>query len=167
MKKFNKRYYHTPGEFFKDLTAIMQHRKEIRSMMKGDLLSDAFREQIMMAVTEVNGCRYCNYAHAKMALKAGISEEEIAHLADGVFEHCPPEEVPALFYAQHWAETNACPDEDARQKVLEVYGPEKTQAIELAMRMIRIGNLMGNTGDYILFRISFGRWGNDQASKQD
>jgi hypothetical protein len=29
----------------------------------------------------------------------------------------------------------------------------------LAMRMIQTGNLLGNTVDFILYRISFGRWG--------
>lgn len=31
----------------------------------------------MLAVTQVNGCRYCSYVHARMALQAGLSEQEI------------------------------------------------------------------------------------------
>jgi hypothetical protein len=31
--------------------------------------------------------------------------------------------------------------------------------IDLALRMIRVGNLLGNTFDYVLHRASFGRWG--------
>jgi hypothetical protein len=71
----------------------------------------------------------------------------------------PPEQLPALLYAQHWAETNANPDPETRQCVLEQYGEETLQAIELALRMIRMGNLMGNSWDYLLYRISFGRLG--------
>ena len=30
----------------------------------------------MLAVTSVEGCRYCSYFHSKLALKGGISQEE-------------------------------------------------------------------------------------------
>jgi hypothetical protein len=32
--------------------------------------------------------------------------------------------------------------------------------IEVVLRMMRMGNLIGNTLDYLLYRISFGRRGN-------
>ena len=159
-KRFNKRYYHSFGEIFRDTSAIMKRRSEVKSLMRGNVIGDAFRERIMLAVTEVNGCRYCQYAHAKMALKSGLTKDEIESMADGVFHHCPPEEVPALLYAQHWAEMNGKPDRQARQKVIDTYGEQAVSGMELAMRMIRMGNLMGNTWDYILFKISFGHWGN-------
>ena len=41
----------------------------------------------------------------------------------------------------------------------ETYGPQKAEAIETVLRIIRMGNLAGNTGDYLLYRFSFGRWG--------
>ena len=137
----------------------MKQRDQIKVLMQGELISNAFRERIMLTVTEVNGCRFCQYAHAKMALDAGLSQEEIETLSTGIFHHCPVEEVPALLYAQHWAETNANPERETRQHVIEIYGEEKVRAMEMAMRMIRMGNLLGNTWDYFLFRISFGRWG--------
>ena len=114
----------------------------------------------MLAVTEVNGCRYCAYAHARMALAAGVTRADVDALAGGDLDGSPPEEIPALIYAQHWAETGANPDPEARQRVLETYGQAKTEAIELAMRMIRVGNLTGNTCDYLMYRVSLGRWGN-------
>ena len=40
-----------------------------------------------------------------------------------------------------------------------VYGEEKAAAIHIVLRMIRMGNLMGNTADYILYRLTFGRAG--------
>lgn len=32
-----------------------------------------FKERIMLAVTEVNGCIMCSYVHTKLSLKAGLS----------------------------------------------------------------------------------------------
>jgi hypothetical protein len=41
----------------------------------------------------------------------------------------------------------------------ETYGAENAEAIETVLRLIRMGNLGGNTLDYWLYRLSFGRWG--------
>lgn len=159
-KPFTRRFYNHLGEILSDAKSIISTRKQVKSLMRDGSISNAFRERIMLAVTEVNGCRYCQYAHAKMALVAGLSEEEIITLSSGSFHNCPEDEVPALLYAQHWAENNGRPDVDTRQKIVEIYGERKVESMELAMRMIRMGNLLGNTWDYALFRVSFGRLGN-------
>ena len=112
----------------------------------------------MLAVTSVEGCRYCSYFHSKLALKDGISQEEIGQLLSGNLDGCPEEEALAVIYAQHWAESNANPDAEAVSKLQQVYGFEKSQAIHLMLRMIRLGNLLGNTWDYLLYRTSFGKW---------
>jgi AhpD family alkylhydroperoxidase len=159
VEKFKRRIYYGLSEPIVDLRAIVSRRKEIRSLMRGNTIDPAFRERLMLVVTEVNGCRYCSYAHARQALATGISQEEIAALGQGMFAGSPPEEVPALLYAQHWAEVNGKPDPALRERVVAQYGEQVTQAIELTLRMIRMGNLLGNTWDYILYRVSFGRWG--------
>ena len=112
----------------------------------------------MLAVTSVEGCRYCSYFHSKLALKGGITQGEIGKLLSGEVQDCPEEEHMAILYAQHWAESNACPDPEAVEKLEEIYGSERAEAIHLMLRMIRLGNLLGNTWDYLLYRISFGKW---------
>jgi AhpD family alkylhydroperoxidase len=157
--KFKRRTYRSLGEVMADMRAIVPRSREIRTLMRGEEISPAFRERLMLAVTQVNGCRYCFYGHARQALAQGISQEEIEALGQGMFDGSPPEEVPALLYAQHWAEANGKPDPAARARVVEQYGEQATEGIELALRMIRMGNLMGNTWDYVLYRLSFGQWG--------
>jgi len=127
--------------------------------MRGDVVTPAFRERLMLAVTAVNRCRYCSYAHAREALSAGISPGEIEALGQGMFAGSPTKEVPALLYAQHWAEMDGKPEAAVREGVVARYGEQAVGLIELALRMIRVGNLSGNTFDYLLYRISFGRWG--------
>ena len=39
-------------------------------------------------------------------------------------------------------------------------------ALETVLRMIRTGNLAGNTWDYLLFRLSNGRWGMLEQEKE-
>lgn len=158
-KSFTRRYYNRLGVIISDTKVIISKRKQIKSLMRSGNISNAFRERIMLTVTEVNGCRYCQYAHAKMGLDAGLAKDEIKALASGSFHNCPEDEVPALLYAQHWAENNGQPDMVTRQKVVELYDEVTVEDMELAMRMIRMGNLLGNTWDYVLFRLSFGKLG--------
>jgi AhpD family alkylhydroperoxidase len=113
----------------------------------------------MLAVTAVNGCRYCSYFHTKQALKSGVTAEEIRDLLAGDVANCPQDEAIAVAYAQHWAESNTHPDPEAVKRLQQTYGGEKAEAIHLMLRMICIGNLLGNSWDYLIYRISFGRKG--------
>ncbi len=158
MIRFPKRIYRNPIHLFQDLAYLFAHAPRSRALVRG-AISPAFRERLMMAVTSVNACRFCAHFHAQVALTTGISRAEIEQILDGVFTRAPERELPALLYAQHWAETNAQPDPAARAKLIATYGDDTAQAIEFVLRIIRVGNLLGNTFDYILYRFSFGRLG--------
>jgi AhpD family alkylhydroperoxidase len=164
VEKFRRRIYHRWSEFAADLRFILAHRQQMRSLMRGEWIDTAFRERLMLAVTAVHGCRYCSYVHAKQALVYGMSSQEIEALRQGALKNSPAQELSALLYAQHWAETNAKPDSEARARVLDEYGQDTVEAIELALRTIRVGNLLGNTFDYLLYRVSFGHWGGSPRS---
>jgi AhpD family alkylhydroperoxidase len=156
---FRRRIYRSPAALVADFRYMLAHRALIRRAMR-QLISPAFRERLMMVVTEVNGCRYCSYYHAREALKSGISAVELAALLAGqIPADAPAGEHVALAYAQHWAETDAHPDPEAAQKLIATYGEERAAAIDIILRMIRIGNLLGNTADYLLYWLSFGRLG--------
>lgn len=159
MREFRRRIYHSLGEMLADFRAAMSQREALRSAMRGEGLDPALRERLMLVVTGVNGCRYCSYVHAREALAEGISQDEIQALGESMFEGSPPREVPALLYAQHWAETDGRPDPAVREQIRQQYGIEVLERIEAVLLVIRVGNLMGNTMDYILYRASFGRWG--------
>ena len=159
-RAFKRRLYSKPGDFIADLRATLGRPRQMRAVMRGETLDPAFRERLMLAVTAVNGCRYCSYYHARQALVVGISAQEAEALAAGMVDGCPPEQLPAVLYAQYWAESDARPDPASRQRMVELYGAETAEtaeAIDLALHAIRIGNMAGNTFDYLLYRLSFGR----------
>ena len=164
MKRFNRRIYPSVSAFTADLKAVMAQRDQMKPLMRGELIDTAFRERLMLAVTAVNGCSYCSYAHTRQALAEGIDIGEVEALLDGVVENSPTEEVPALLYAQHWAETAGKIDPAARQRMSEMYDEGTVNAIELALQTIQMGNLLGNTMDYLLYRLSFGRLGVSRAA---
>ncbi len=143
---FKKRTY-TFKAFRRDVSKIFRNRSQIRESRKTERLSPQFRERIMLAVTAVNGCRYCEWGHTKAALNLGCTEEEIEQIMKHDFGSCDPDEVIGLAYAQHYAESGGSPAEDAKQKLLEFYGEQKARDIQLYIDMVTIGNLLGNTVD--------------------
>ncbi len=88
----------------KSVTRSAISTKAVEHAHENTLISAAFRERLMLAVTSVNACAACSYAHARAALTEGLDENEIDALLSGHFEQCPKDEQPALLYAQHWAE---------------------------------------------------------------
>lgn len=152
MDGFRKRSY-TPRTLVRDLREIMAHMPEFKETARSGRVSRAFAEKIMMAVTAVNGCRYCAWYHTKLALKEGISPEEIAKILSTDIGDLPEEEAVALAFAQHWAETAGHPDAEAERHFREYYGPQVSADILNWMRMINFGNLAGNTWDAILWRL--------------
>ncbi len=154
---FPKRTYRSFGELLGDLRHTLRNREMVRRAMTE--LPDDFRERLMLVVTQVNGCRYCAYYHARLALDEGLSPEEVRALLDGAVDTCPSEETVALFYARHWAESRATPDPEMRQRLVETYGEETAAEIDVALHMIKMGNYVGNAFDYVLYRLSGGRLG--------
>jgi len=153
MSEFNRRTYHSFSNALSDVRKIMTSRKQLRPLIRGDLIGKPFRERLMLAVTSVNQCRYCSFAHRKMALTEGISYEEIQKLSNGNLDKCPEEELPALLYAQHWAEFEGKPEPEIVQHIQNIYGKDKALVIELIIRMINAANLAGNTLDLFLHKV--------------
>lgn len=159
MEKFKKRTFKGLGEFIEEFKFIIKNRDHIKKLEVGEIIAAEFRQRLMMAVTEVNGCRYCSYYHSKLALKAGISQEKLDSLLSGELNDCPEDQILALLYAQHWTENKGQPDQEMIDNVKSKYGADKFETISLAIRMINFGNLSGNSFDYFLYKLSFGLLG--------
>lgn len=110
----------------------------------------------MLAVTAVNGCRYCAWFHSRVALRTGVDAAEVDLLLGGAVRGGSPDELPALRYAVYWAERDACPEPAVRREFEALYGPARAESVDLALRMIRMGNLLGNTAEIFLRRL-YGR----------
>ena len=125
--------------YFKGLRTI----KYMTRAKKRRDLSPEFIERIMMAVTEVNGCTICSYAHTKMALEIGMHNEEIQNILSGVMDDIPPDETAGVMFAQHYADNRGKPSKKAWEYIVGIYGLSKTKGILGSIRMIMIGNIYG------------------------
>jgi len=136
---FKKRSY-TFRRLLKDISFVVENRKQIRETMKSRRISYQFEKKIMLAVTAVNGCRYCEWAHTKAALEDGCTEEEINDIMTSDFESCNQEEIIALAFAQHYADTEGNPSRKAIKKLVGYYGKKKATDILLIIKMITIAS---------------------------
>jgi AhpD family alkylhydroperoxidase len=106
-------------------------------------LDQKFIERIMLAVTEVNDCAICSYAHTKRALESGMSGEEIHNMLAGIMDNVPDDELAAIMFAQHYADTRGHPTEESWQRIVEIYGNSLAQGILGSIRTIMMGNAYG------------------------
>lgn len=143
MEFSNKARKYTISESYDILYKGLRTIRYLSKAKREFLIGDAFIERIMLAVTEVNGCAICSYAHAKMALKKGMDKEEIQYLLSGNLERIPKEELSAILFAQHYAETKGHPSLETWNRILEIYGKDLALGILAATRMIMLGNTFG------------------------
>ncbi len=143
---FTKRTFNFRS-FMKNMQNIIGNQEKIMNTMKSKRISSDFSERIMLAVTAVNGCRYCEWGHTKMAIESGCTDEEIKNILDLDFLGLKRDEIPALAFAQHFAESKENPSKKAIKNIVKVYGIQKAEDIINYCKMITVGNLLGNTVD--------------------
>lgn len=130
-------------EMYRAFVLIPSVISKLRKNKKSKLISNDFIERLQLAVTEVNGCAACSYAHTQMALKQGMSNEEINSFLVGDGRFINPEEAKAIVFAQHFADSRGLPNQDAYQAVIDEYGEEKSSIILAASQIMLAGNIYG------------------------
>lgn len=130
-------------EFYDALYHGIRTIPYLQTAKKKQLLSEAFIKRIMLAVTEVNGCEVCSYEHTKSALEMGMSHQEVQQILAGNMDDIPVEEIKAILFAQHYADTKGHPSKEAWMEVVHTYGEAVANGILGAIRMIMVGNSYG------------------------
>lgn len=129
----------------------------LRKSKKYKLINKKFKERIMLAVTEVNGCEMCSFVHTKIALSSGMTREEIKSILDNDHTNIPVEESVALIFSQHFAYSKESPSNEALERIIEDYGKQKAELILAVCNMITMTNGMGTSMDYFYSRLRFKR----------
>ena len=96
----------------------------------------------MLAVTEVNSCTMCSYAHSKRALQTGMTPKEIEILLAGQVDRVPKEELTAVLFAQHYAETGGKLSTEAAKRLKQCYDPQADTILAIT-HLIMAGNAFG------------------------
>ncbi len=112
----------------------------LRAYRPGGPVGPRTRERVILAVTEVNGCRYCAWIHGSWA----------DYLGDGEAGAAPSEEA-LLAYARACAEAGHPLDPAPLADQLPAGAME---AVRATLASIEVSNLVGNTVDGLLARLT-------------
>lgn len=134
-----------PKHFFALFGKTSKAMMGLRSLPSDQRISKQLRERISLAVSGVNDCRYCSWLHTKTALETGLPKQEIDALLSTQFDNVAPDELSAILYAQHWADRDGDVSPEARERVLNEYGPYRVSEMEASIRAVYFGNLCSNT----------------------
>jgi alkylhydroperoxidase family enzyme len=113
----------------------------IDSYSRKDVLNPRTREKVILAVTEVNGCRYCAWIH-------GSWQDYLGDVPTATAEDA------LLIYARACAETGR---PLAPGDLADVLPPEAVRAVRATVAQIEVSNLIGNTVDGLLARATRAR----------
>jgi AhpD family alkylhydroperoxidase len=137
------RYRYSMAEMYRALKLVYPSIAQIRRNKKTQIIDEDFVERLMLAVTEVNGCSVCSYAHTKMALESGFTEEEIDSFLTGSEAYVKPEEAKAILFAQSYADAHGVFASESYESLVETYGRQKSEVILAATRVMMVGNILG------------------------
>lgn len=149
---FRKRTYVSSRQLIADFSDFWEHPEQLRALRANPLLRPPLTAQIMLAVTGANGCRFCAAAQTRFALQQGLDAEQVDSLLAGRVEHVIAENAAAVFFAHQYAAQQSAPDSDLVRKLVEQYGQETAQDLVNYVRLVSIGNLVGNTLDALISR---------------
>ncbi len=133
----------TPESLYRALLYSTRAAAALMGNRRRKVLSSQFIERIMLAVTEVNGCPACSYAHARIALREGLSPDEIVGFLSGDSGFTAEHEAYGILFAQHYAETGGYPDRAAYERLTGAYGERGARVILSAAQIMTAGNMVG------------------------
>jgi hypothetical protein len=157
--KMNQRRTYGPLEFFAaGLGMLLRLPLFARSWLRGRV-SRPFMQKMMLAVTSVNGCRYCAWSLTLMGSGLDVPKDEMAALLAGSLGQSVSEaEAVGLAFSLHYAESGARPDAAALARLHAQYGASAAADILLTLRWVTFFNLAGNTFRSSVERLASGRF---------
>lgn len=145
----------TIGEAYNALVLLIRTVRYVRKARKEELLDKHFMERIMLGVTQVNGCPLCSFAHTKMALEMGMEAQQIEELLGGELDNIPLEQLKAVLFGQHYAETTGRPSKKSWDEIVHEYGVDGAKGILGTIRIMMVGNIWGIVIGLLKSRIQF------------
>ncbi len=130
-------------EMYRNFVFLPRALASLVDNRRNPIVDQQLVERLQLAVTEVSGCAACSYEHAKMALRQGLSGDEIASLLRGSDDFVTPEEATAIVFAQHFADKSGCPDVDAYRALVDRYGEKSARIMLSAVQVMLVGNMLG------------------------
>lgn len=153
-ERFTKRTFTLPL-LARSLGGALLHLPMFAIALVRPTIPRGLREQIMLGVNSVNGCRYCSWAHTGLALAHGVNLEELACLLDtGTSGKLDERDATAILFAQNFADTIRKPTPEARAALAKQFTAYERRELMAYIHAVYLGSLCGNSADAWLARLS-------------
>jgi AhpD family alkylhydroperoxidase len=107
----------------------------------------------MLAVSRLNGCRYCSWGHYEWAQISGVSNEELAQVEQLDPAGFDRRKWVAISYVRALVKGNFVRVQpELRRAMQHKYSPREIRQIELIANVMDVGNRGSNTFDAMLSR---------------
>ena len=145
----------TAANFFRTVADVAVSSPVLAAALVKPKTSAALREKVMLGVTSITDCRYCQWGHTHWARAHGVPLEEINQILGQQIESLEakdPAEAAAILFAQHYAENLDGFDPESIENLRKHYSDAQVAEILAYVRAITLGSLTGNTVDALLGR---------------
>ena len=145
----------TPGNVFRTVAGVAASGRVLLSALFRPKIPAALREKIMLGVTSITDCRYCQWGHTHWAMAHGVPLEEVNQILGNQVESLKakdPAEAAAILFARHYAEHLDQFDPGSIENLRTFYSNAQVAEILAYVRAITFGSLTGNTVEAFLDR---------------
>jgi AhpD family alkylhydroperoxidase len=113
-----------------------------------------FREELMLAVSKLNDCRYCSWGHHEWAHIVGIPEEELAHIEQMDPSNFDRKKWLAISFVRELVTARFGRVSKVLMSEMKAnYSAREIKEIILVAKVMDIGNRGANTWDAMLSRL--------------
>ena len=113
-----------------------------------------FREELMLAVSQLNGCIYCSWGHHEWAQISGVSNEELARLEQLDPTGFDRRKWVAISYVRALVKENFVRVQPQLRRAMQhKYSAREIRDIELIAKVMDVGNRGSNTFDAMRSRL--------------
>ncbi len=124
-----------------------------RVWLKGEV-DAGFREELMLAVSQLNGCIYCSWGHYEWAQISGVSNEELARLEQLDPTGFDRRKWVAISYVRALVKENFVRVQPQLRRAMQhKYSAREIRNIELIANVMDVGNRGSNTFDAMRSRL--------------
>lgn len=138
-----RRTYGGLREWAGDGWIVLRCARRLRAIYAHELIDAALREQIMLAVSRVNACRWCVYFHETQAARQGVGEARPADV--GAVAGARLYTAVAYAVARAEAGRGREPDPVVDRAFRERFDARERSDVEAVISLITFANLTANS----------------------
>jgi len=140
--------------FFGQMLSFVGQLPTIYKIWQKHEIEAGFREELMLAVSTLNDCKYCAWGHHEWAHAAGISDDELDHIEHGDPEGINKAKWAAIAYVVAFVSSDyKGVSDELVQEMQANYTEHEIREIELVAKIMDIANRGANTWDAMLSRL--------------